>query len=89
MKPKGLYSKQPVASSKAIADKNPLGTVTVGPEVPKMVPQAPSSIHGLNVPAHSFKGASVKGSHGYGHIAKNRQGAHRMSGSPKAHRVGK
>ena len=83
MKSKSIYSQVPKAKRKAIADKNPMGTVTVGPPTPKMVPQGPSDIHGLNVPAHSFKTPSIKGAQRYGNVAKLKS-----SGNPKAHRVG-
>lgn len=37
---------------------------------------------------HRFDRPSAKEAHGYGHAAHQRHGAHRVSGHPKAHRVG-
>lgn len=87
-KKQGIYAKQPSVSKKKISDTNPVGTVGLGAEPSRLTPQRQPSIHGLDVPAHTFRTPSIKGSHGYGHVAKMKQGNHRMSGVPKAHRIG-
>ncbi len=89
MAKKPLYSQTPVVPAKQIAGTNPIGTVALGGATPRTVPQAQPTIHGFDTPAHTFRTPSVKGAHGFGHIAKLRQGNHRLSGVPTAHRVGK
>lgn len=67
---KKLYAQVPKAAKKAIAGSNPVGSVTVGTGKLTILPQKQPSIHGLNVPPHSFRGASVKGANSYGRVAK-------------------
>lgn len=87
MKRKGLYSTEPVAKQKRIANRNPVGTpTTVGNLTPPTVPQKPGQLHGLGPAAHNFPTRKVKGSHGFGHIATH--GHLRLSGYTNAHRVG-
>lgn len=85
-----FYSKELPTPAKTRAGSNPLGgSIAVGAAKPPQVPAHEGVIHGLGTPSHAFKQASVKGSHGYGHVAKHRVGALRLSGSAKAHQLGK
>lgn len=81
---KSIYSQTPVVPKKQIAASNPMGTVSLGFGGARLAPQGPSTVHGFDVPAHSFKTPSVKGAHGYGRVAKIKRG----SGVPKPHRIG-
>jgi hypothetical protein len=83
---KGLYATEPVAKQKRIANRNPVGTPTVGNLTPPTVPQKPAELHGIGPVAHSFPTHHVKGAHGFGHIAKH--GSLRLSGDTNAHRIG-
>lgn len=83
---KGLYVTEPVAKQKRIANRNPVGTPTVGNLIPPTVPQKPAELHGIGPVAHSFPTHHVKGAHGFGHIAKH--GSLRLSGVTSAHRIG-
>lgn len=88
MAKKGIYSKTPVVPAKQIAGTNPISGPGIGGGEPRTVPQAQPTIHGFDMPAHTFRMPAVKGSHGFGHVARMKQGHLRMSGSPSAHRVG-
>lgn len=87
-KSKPLYANMPVAPKKKIAATNPLGTAQLGSATPRSVPQKEPTIHGLDIVPHSFKVPSIKGAKGFGNIAKVKQGHLRLSGNPKAHKVG-
>jgi hypothetical protein len=39
--------------------------------------------------AHSFRGSGHDGTHGFGHSSSQREGPHRLSGHPNAHRIGR
>lgn len=88
MAKKPIYSEIPVVPKKTIAGTNPMGTVALGGAKSPTVPQKASSIHGLDVPAHTFRTPSIKGAHGYGHVAKMKQGHLRVSGVPGAAKIG-
>lgn len=44
---------------------------------------------GSRTGAHNFKSPPATGAHGFGHSASQKQGHHRVSGTPGAHRIGK
>ena len=88
MAKKPLYSDTPVVPKKKIAGTNPVGAVSIGSPVPTSVPQKQPGLHGLDVVPHTFRTPGIKGSHGYGHVAKLKQGHHRLSGVPGAHKLG-
>jgi hypothetical protein len=75
----GYYSTVPRAKPKAVADKNPVGSVTFGAGPPKMVPEKPGTIRGLGEKPHP---------HHYGHGIHQRKGHLRVSLHPNAHQVG-
>lgn len=81
MPKKKFYSQEPVASSKVLADKNPIP----GPELGGQVTSP-------TVPRHQgftkALGPHVKISHGFGHAPKAKHGHYRLSGHPQAHRLG-
>jgi len=79
MAKKAYYSTVPHVPQKKIADRNPVGAVTLGPDLPKMVPHTPGSIK-------SF-GDKPKPHH-YGHGVRQHKGALRISGHAGAHQVG-
>lgn len=83
----GFYDTEPHAPKEKIADKVPIQNASLGNDVPNIVPKTPGRFPGVSGEAHKFKGP-VGVSHGYGHAAHQRQGHLRMSGVPKAHRIG-
>lgn len=88
MAKKPLYSNTPVVPAKQIAGTNPVGTIALGAGMSPLTPKKQPTIHGLNVPPHTFRSPSIKGAHGYGHVAKLKQGHYRLSGVPTAHKLG-
>ncbi len=85
---KGIYATQPVVKGKRITTKNPVGTVQTGSLTPVPVPQHAGQIHGLGPVERPFGHPSVKGAHGWGHVAHLKQGHLRLSGMTSAHRLG-
>jgi hypothetical protein len=67
---------------------NPFGTVELGSAQVPTVPTPTGEIHGLGPHPKPFRKTFVKGAHGYGHLAKHREGHLRVSGSESAHRLG-
>lgn len=84
--PKKFYSQTPVVPAGKIAGTNPIHGPALGSATPSIVPAHEGVIHGLS--EHHFGHPSVKGAHGYGHVAKLRQGHHRLSGHTGAHMLG-
>ncbi len=84
-----FYSKTPVVPAKKLAGTNPMPGPQVGVLGPPTVPERPGAIHGLGTPTKHFGHPNVKGSHGWGHVASERKGHLRISGSPKAHQIGR
>lgn len=81
MPKKKFYSTEPVASQKALADKNPVGTPEFG--------SAPSSSVVPSRPGVSKAlGYHPKHPHGFGHAPHAKEGHYRLSGHPQAHRLG-
>lgn len=86
---KSIYAKTLAVPGKKIAGTNPVGAQTaVGGLTPPMVPAKSAVLHGLGPVTKPIREPQVKGSHGFGHVAKLKQGHLRMSGNPAAHRVG-
>ena len=71
------YSSGPVVPESKKADKPLVQNASLGNEAPKMVPH-------VKPPGRS----PIGGAHGYGHAPHQRQGHYRLSGVPKAHRIG-
>lgn len=86
--PKKFYSQTPVVSEKQIAGKNPIAGPGVGNLTSPTVPEKPATVHGLGTPAKNFPHGQVPGAHGYGHPPHARKGHYRLSGNPKAHKLG-
>jgi hypothetical protein len=84
----GIYATEPVAKAKRIANTNPVGTVATGSSQPVTVPRHPGQLHGVGPIGEPFGHPSVKGSHGFGHVAHLRHGHLRLSGDTNAHRLG-
>lgn len=80
---KSIYASIPAVSKKGIAGSNPVGKVSIGGDEYPGVPKRQSSIHGLNVPPHTFKGANIKGAHSYGRVAKMKTGRTKIANAPK------
>lgn len=87
-KQKGFYPTGIVAPAKRVAGTNPVGTPTLGNAKPTIVPEHPETIHGLGPVTKPFPHPSVRGAHGWGHVAKLREGHLRNSGAIGAHRIG-
>lgn len=87
-KRKGIYATQPLAKGKRIAATNPVGSVATGSMTPVIVPQHAGQIHGLGPVERPFGHPSVKGAHGFGHVAHMKHGHLRLSGMESAHRLG-
>lgn len=87
-KRKGFYASELDVPAKKAAGANPIGTVALGAETPPIVPKKEAVVHGLGPQVHQFHYPHTKGVHGYGHPQKAHVGHLRLSGSPKAHRVG-
>lgn len=85
---KGPYASTPAVPGKVIAGTNPVGSVELGGQIPRTVPAGGGASHGFGPQEHQFSAPHVKGAHGYGHPPKARKGAIRLSGDPKAHRIG-
>lgn len=85
---KGIYSTEPVAKAKGIANRNPVGTPQLGTMPLNVVPEKAGQAHGLGPTSHAFKQPSVKGAHGFGHVAHMKHGHLRLSGLESAHRLG-
>lgn len=85
-KKQGFYPTGIVA--KKAGSTNPVGTVPLGSAPVPMVPEATGKIHSLGPHEKPFRKTYLKGSHGYGHLAKHRSGNLRLSGVPSAHRIG-
>ena len=87
MPKKGFYPQTLPVPAKKIAGKNPVGTPeTPGNLTPPTVPKKEGVLHGLVPVTKEFGHPSVKGAHGWGHVAK--LGHHRLSGHPDAHQLG-
>ena len=85
---KGIYATQPVVKGKRITTANPVGKVALGSATPTIVPQHAGQIHGLGPVERPFGHPSVKGAHGWGHVAHMKHGHLRLSGFTGAHRLG-
>jgi hypothetical protein len=85
-KKQGFYSTGIVA--KKANSSNPFGTVALGSAPLPTVPEATGKIHGLGAHEKPFRKTYVKGSHGFGHLAKHREGHLRLSGMANPHRLG-
>jgi len=85
---KAPYSSGPAVPASKIAGSNPFGTVALGANAPPTVPHKPGIIHGEGPETRPFGHPSVKGAHGFGHVAKHKHGHLRMSGHVGAHRIG-
>lgn len=83
------YASLPAVPGKVVAGTNPVGSVALGGQTPRIVPPGGGASHGFGPQEHQFGTPHVKGSHGYGHPPKARKGHERLSGNPLAHRVGK
>jgi hypothetical protein len=86
-KDKGLYATEIPAKAKRTAYKNPVGTVQMG-FTPPTVPEHPGQLHGVGPTSHAFGHPSVRGAHGFGHVAHMKHGHLRLSGLESAHRLG-
>jgi len=87
MAKKSFYPTTLSVSGKNVAGSNPVGTpATPGVLTPPNVPKKPGVLHGLGPVTKEFGHPSVKGAHGWGHVAK--LGHMRLSGHKGAHRVG-
>jgi hypothetical protein len=76
-RPGQLYASTPAVPKKKIAGSNPFQGPIVGMDVTRLVPKREPRLTGL------------AGTHGYGHAPHMKMGALRLSGSKKAHRIGK
>lgn len=83
------FANVPAVPNKKVAGANPIGTVALGGETPRIVPAGGGISHGFGPQEHEFGTPHVRGSHGYGHPPKARKGSIRLSGDPGAHRIGK
>lgn len=87
-KKSGFYSQVPAVPVKKIAGLNPVGpSPVIGSGTPGIVDTHPAVLHGIE--QHTFRHPSVKGAHGWGHVAKEKHGHHRLSGHVGAHMIGK
>jgi hypothetical protein len=86
-KSKGLYATEIPAKVKRTAYSNPVGKVEMG-FTPPTVPERAGQLHGLGPTSHAFGHPSVRGAHGFGHVAKLKHGHLRLSGLESAHRLG-
>lgn len=88
-KRQGIYAEMPLAKSKKLADKNPVGqSPQLGSLIPPTVPEKAGQLHGLGPQVKQFHHPQVKGAHGYGHTASLKHGHLRLSGIAEAHRIG-
>lgn len=82
---KPFYASEPAVPAKKLAGTNPVGKVeSPGGFKPISVPLHPGRTHALGP---LLRQPHPK-SHGFGHKAHQIQGALRLSGVPKAHKVG-
>ena len=86
-KQKGIYATEPHAKPKKIANRNPVGDVQVG-VTPVTVPEKAGMAHGIGPVTQPFGHPSVRGAHGFGHVAHMKHGHLRLSGLESAHRLG-
>lgn len=83
---KPFYASTPAVPPKKLAVTPSMGKVeTPGVFKPPTVPLHPGRTHGLGPQLRQ----PHPGSHGYGHVGKQRQGHYRTSGNPAAHWIGK
>lgn len=74
------YANEPYAPADKIADRPIIQNASLGNDMPTIVPKPQP---------HQFAKPPIGGSHGYGHGVHQRKGHTRISGSPKAHHIGK
>ncbi len=87
---KGFYSQTPAVSKKVMAGENPIAGPELGAMTPPTVPQRhEGATHAFGPQIHQVRPPSVKGAHGWGHLPHEKKGHLRMSGSSKAHQVGR
>lgn len=86
----GFYATELPVPAKQKADKNPYPGPQVGALSSPTVDENPGAVHGLGTPTAHFGHPGIKGegSRGYGHVAKLKHGALRLSGHPGAHMIG-
>lgn len=82
------YSQGPVVPSKKIAAPNPIEGPALGNFPPLTTDQTPAEYHGQGSKHHVFGHAAVKGAKRYGTVGKHHNTKLKLSGHPKAHRIG-
>lgn len=79
-----------MGKGKKVSASNPVGSPSPQGDFrsPTVSKKFGGQLHGLGSPTEPFREPSVRGAHGFGHVAHMKKGHLRLSGYANAHRLG-